>query len=422
VIPPDTRTPTAAQEWRTHGPMVMAAMIGVSFGTVPTASLGLFMDPLQQEFGWTRTEISLALTIFAVFALPLGPLGGMLVDRFGARRIAIPGLALSGAAFASLSLLTGSYLQWLLTWVLYTCASVGTRTLVWSSAISSAFTTSRGLAIAAILCGSALATSLAPSVTHWLIENHGWRGGYLGLGLGWAGLALLLVVLFFRDRSKTRAPAPSTGAPAPVQRLPGLTVKQAVRKPVLYRIAFAMFLQSLMGAAVMVHLVPMLGADGLSRAEAAGIAVFLGAGSLIGKLATGWLIDRFTGSIIPFASYAGPAVGYFLLLQASGAAWLLAIAVFINGYCAGASLQLATYLTTRYAGMRSFGTIFGLISSFMALAAGVGPPLAGAIFDRTGSYALLLGSGIPIALLAGLTMTRLGPYPRFDSPAGTGEQ
>jgi len=400
--------------------MVMSAMVGVSVGTLPTASLGLFMDPLQREFGWTRTEISLALTIFAVVALPLGPLGGMLVDRFGARRIAIPGLALSGAAFAALSLLTGSYLQWLLTWVLYTCASIGTRSLVWSTAISSVFTASRGLAIAAILCGSAVATSLAPTVTHWLIENHGWRGGYLGLGLGWAGLALLLVVLFFRDRSKAPAATQAASPAAPLQRLPGLTVKEAVRKPVLYRIAFAMFLQSMMGAAVMVHLVPMLSADGLSRAEAAGIAVFLGAGSLVGKLATGWLIDRFAGSLIPFASYAGPAIGYFLLLQASGAAWLLAIAVFINGYCAGASLQLATYLTTRYAGMRSFGTIFGLISSFIALAAGVGPPLAGAIFDRTGSYALLLGAGIPAALLAGLTMTRLGPYPRFESPKNAG--
>jgi MFS family permease len=408
---------TAGQEWRRYGPMVLSAMIGVSVGTIPTATLGLFMAPLQNEFGWSRTEISLGLTIFALIGLPLAPLGGVLVDRFGARRIAVPGVALSAATFAGFSLLSGAYLEWLLFWVLYTLASIGTRTLVWNSAVSAAFTASRGLAIAVLLCGTALATSFAPSAAHWLIERWGWRAGYIGLGLGWGGLALLLVVLFFRDRrsrARTATPSPRPAAERP---LLGLTVKEALRTLKLYRIAIAIFLQATMGAAIMVHLVPMLTADGLSRAEAAGMAVFVGGGSVVGKLATGWLIDRFAGSLIPVACFSGPALAYLIMLQSAGSALLLSCAVLLLGYCSGASLQLATYLTTRYAGMRNFGTIFGLISSFMALSAGVGPPLAGAIFDSTGNYTLLLILGIPIALVAGLCVFRLGPYPKFEQQA-----
>jgi MFS family permease len=413
---------TAAQEWRAYGLIVLSAMLGVSMGTVPTATLGLFMDPLQREFGWSRTEISFGLTVFAIIGLPLAPFGGWLVDKFGARRIAIPGLAFSGLIFAGFSLMTGAYWQWLAIWVAYTFASIGTRTLVWNTAISAAFSTSRGLAIAVLLCGTALATSLAPTVTHWLMEEWGWRGGYLGLGLGWAGIGLVLVLVFFHDhrkldKAKLAAAGGAGGANAvAAPRLGGLTVRQAFRTLRLYRIAIAIFLQSVMGAAVIVHLVPMLTADGLSRAEAAGMAAVMGVGSMVGKIATGWLIDRFTGSLIPFLCYSGPAVAYLLLLKGSGTALMLSVAVAVLGYCSGGALQLATYLTTRYAGMRNFGTIFGFISAFLALSAGIGPPMAGAIFDATGDYTLLLIIGIPVALVAGLMVFGLGPYPEFRPP------
>src|SRR5262245_14934745 len=100
---------TAGQEWRAYGLIVLSAMIGVSMGTVPTSTLGMFMEPLQREFGWSRTEISYGLSVFAIVGLPLAPMGGLLVDKFGARRIAIPGLVFSGAIFACFSLMTGAY-------------------------------------------------------------------------------------------------------------------------------------------------------------------------------------------------------------------------------------------------------------------------------------------------------------------------
>ena len=405
---------TSAQEWRGNWPMVVAAMTGISVAALPTVTLGLFMQPLSDEFGWSRTQISLGLSIFALVAVPLTPFAGLLVDRFGARRVAVPGVMLSGACFAAFGLMSGSYYQWIALWVAYTLASLLIKALVWGTAISTAFTKSRGLALALLLSGTALATAAGPTVARLLIAEWGWRGGYAGLGVGWAGLAALLTLFFFHE-TKGPVASPTTGARvAPAALLPGgLTVREAVRNPAIRRIALAAFIQTMMGAAISVHMVPLLAADGLSLAQATTLAAVVGLASIAGKLITGSLIDRFSGSFLPVVNFSGPFLTYLLLLHASGSLVLLGLATFVLGFASGASLQLCTYLTTRYAGLRNFGTIFGIVSSMMAAGAGIGPVVAGLIYDATGGYAPLLIAGMPAAVIAGLAVFRLGAYPVF---------
>lgn len=404
--------PTATQEWRANWPLVASALAGLSFGAIPSATLGLFMAPLQQEFGWSRTEISAGMTIFAAVSLPLTPLAGILVDRIGARRAAIPGLAGTGLMFTAFGLMTGPVWQWFAGWVVFTMFAALIRSMVWNTAISKTFTTSRGLAMAVLLSGLGFASAVAPIVTNALVSQLGWRQTYAAIGLGWGGLALLLVLLMFHDRPRVRAGANGERPAAPVA-LGGQTLKQAFRNPIIYRIALAMFVTTLAGAGTLVHMVPMLSGMGLSRAEAAGYAGLLGLASVVGKLSSGWLIDRVTGSTLPVFAFGGPAVGFALLLYGHGAPWTVATAMALMGVCSGASLQLSTYLTSRYAGVRYFGSIFGIISALMGLAAGLGPLIGGAIFDRTGDYTALLMACIPAGVIAGLCVFRLGAYPVF---------
>jgi MFS family permease len=412
---PERTVPSASQEWRQNWLLVAAAMAGLTVGALPTATLGLFMQPLSDEFGWSRTQVSMGLTIFALVSLPLTPFAGMLVDRFGPRRVAVPGLVVSGACFAAFSLMSGAYYQWIGLWIAYTLASLATRSLVFSNAISRAFSTSRGLALAVLLSGTAISTALGPTVARLLITEWGWRGGYIGLGVGWAGLAAVLAFLFFSDgRPPAAAPSGTAQAAAPTQVPGGLTLREAVRNPVMLRIALAMFIQATMGSAILVHIVPMLMADGLTLTDATTLAAIVGIGSIAGKLITGALIDRIAGSILPMIGYGGPGIAYLLLLQGKGQFWPLALAVLVLGYCSGASLQVGVYLTTRYVGLRNFGAIFGVISSLMALGAGIGPTLAGWIFDTAENYTPLLRAGVPAAIVAGLAVFRLGPYPRFE--------
>jgi MFS family permease len=110
-------------EWKLHWPLLLAATFGISFGGIPTTTLGLFMQPLQDEFGWSRTTISLGMTVFAFLVTPLTPFAGALVDRFGARAVAIPGLVLCGLLFAGFSLMNGMVALWIGIWVAYALAS-----------------------------------------------------------------------------------------------------------------------------------------------------------------------------------------------------------------------------------------------------------------------------------------------------------
>lgn len=409
---------TAGQEWRAYWPLVLAALAGLSYGAIPSATLGLFMDPLQQQFGWSRTQISLGMTIFAVVSLPLTPVAGVLVDRLGARRVAIPGMLGTALLFAAFGLMTGPIYQWVVIWIVFTIFAALIRSMVWNAAISKTFTVSRGFAMAVLLSGLGLASAGAPILTNWLISGFGWREAYFGIGLGWGGGALLLVALLFHDRPRAKASA--GGHPQPLETPGGQTLKQAFLNPIIYRIALAIGLTTLAGAATMVHLVPMLNDMGISRGEAAGYAGILGLSSVFGKLASGWVIDRVTGSLLPVVAFGGPAISFALLLYGQGTAWSVTTAMFIMGSCSGGSLQLATYLTSRYAGVRYFGSIFSIISALMGLSAGLGPLIGGLIFDYTGGYDSLLLCSIPAGIIAGICVFRLGVYPTY--PGVTTEQ
>lgn len=406
---------TAAQEWRAHWPVVLSGGIAMSFFSVVTYSLGMFIGPLESEFGWTRALISFGLSIFAFVAFCGGPFMGALADRYGPRRIAIPGMALSAVAFAGFSLANGTEIQWYVLWIVYGLAALGIKTMLWSTAISSLFKSSRGLALAIMLSGSALGQSLAPLVSNWLIDARGWRDAYRWIGGGWGGLALLLLVLFFVDARDTDRRAGT--APVASSSLPGLTVREALRNGPILRICIANLLLSMIGSGVAVHLAPILVEVGLTRSGAAEIAASAGIAGLAGKIFTGWLLDRFQGSSVPVASFMLQAVGFTLLLDHFDSNATILAGVLALGYASGAGLQISTYLISRYAGLKNFGAIYGTFGSMLMLGTGIGPIIAGRVHDVTGHYTMLLTLAIPVALVCSLGFAGLGPYPDFQAKA-----
>lgn len=409
-----THTNVAAAEWRAHWTVVLAAMVGLSFSSLAPASLGLFIEPLTEEFGWTRAQISLGITMYALFAVPFSPLLGALIDRHGSRRIGIPGLVLTSCAFAAFSLANGSVAQWLVLWLIYSTIALTIKSTVWTAAVSNLFSASRGLALAVVFCGTAISQTASPLLARWLIDEQGWREAYLWLGLGWGGAALLLAVLFLIDPHHGKGKnAQQVSGPLP--RLSGLSFAEALRSEPLRKIAAATLLSSVLIGALIVHQVPILTGRGVLREHAALLAALTGFASLFGKLCTGYLFDRSQSGWIGFGSLSLPAIGCTLLLLPSPSLWVLACAMVILGYTAGAYLQLCTYLTTRYGGMLNFGKIFGVMASLLALGTGVGPVIGGLVFDFSGSYVPLLAGGILAGILSGILVARLGPYPEFET-------
>ena len=407
-------TPTAGQEWRSHWPLVTAGLAGLSFYSIITYSLGTFMEPLEKAFGWSRAEVSFGLTLFAATAMLGGPLVGMAIDRFGTRRIAAVGMALSSLAFAAIGLTSGNILVWYGLILLYAVISLSAKATIWSAGISSVFNAGRSLALATMLSGTALAQSLAPIAANHLIERFDWRAAYWGLGLIWGGLATLLVALFFIDARALGRRRPDQAA-APSVPLGGLTPREALRDPRILRIAGANLAASLVGSGISVHMVPILSETVAGRATAVQLMAIGFAAGLAGKLLFGWALDRWQSSLVPFMAYALSGAAYLLLLDVFKSIPVLAGAVFLWAFSAGASLQTTTYLVSRYAGLRAFGTIFGVISSMMMAGTALSPWISGLIHDATGSYTGLLTVAGPVALIAGLLLLGLGPYPDYSA-------
>jgi MFS family permease len=409
---------TALEEWKAHWPLVVAGLVGFSFYSMVTYSLGTFMGPLEQAFGWSRAQISVGLTIFGLSATFAGPPMGILIDRFGSRPMALAGLVLSGATFACFSFANGSFTQWIGLWLLFSLCSVMIKSTVWSAGTSSVFTASRGLALAAVLSGSAFGQTFAPLIANALIQGQGWRGAYVWIGTGWAGLGAILVLLLFHDaHALGQRQKAATGADG---RLPGLTIAEACRNSRVIRIAVANLLMSFCGAGITVHLVPLIAETGIDKTQAVEIAAWAGIGGIVGKFLSGWLLDRVQGSLVPFSSFAIGAVGYLLLLNMGHTRAELLLGTLCIGYAGGAGLQVSTYLISRYAGLRNFGVIFGTIASSMMFGTSFGPLIAGGIHDATGSYAALLWIAIPIMLVCSFLFVGLGPYPQFAKPEEDG--
>lgn len=405
-------------EWKLHWPLLLAATFGISFGSIPITTLGLFMEPLQNEFGWSRTTISLSMTVFAFIVTPLTPFAGALVDRFGARAVAIPGLALCGILFAGFSLMNGIVALWIGLWVAFAAASLLIRTMVWNPPVATAFVANRGVAMAIMLSGMSVASATVPLLTHWLIGELGWRGTYIALGLGWPGLALLLVIPFFRVSPAAIPAADGDGShdAKPATRFVpgGLTLREALRSVIIIRIALACFLATLIGAAWGVHMVPIYVSFGVDRAVAASLAIVAGTCAILARLIAGSIMDRFNSRTLPFVVLALPAVAYGLLLASNGNFALVVLAAAVVGVGGGATLYMIIYLTTQYAGLRHFGKIYGSVSALTGLSSGIGPVTAGWIFDTTGNYEAFLMVGIPVFIVAGLLVFGLGPHPQFE--------
>lgn len=177
----------AAAEWRAHWPLALSATAGMSLGSTAVYSIGLFMAPLQQAFGWSRAEVSSGLLILALVGTPLSPFAGAIVDRWGARQLVVPGVFLTSLAIAGFAFTDKSLAVWLGLWALFSFANLAVSPVPWTAAVSSVFKIGRGFALATVFCGVAISALGAPIITRWAIDSYGWRAAFAILGLGWGG-------------------------------------------------------------------------------------------------------------------------------------------------------------------------------------------------------------------------------------------
>lgn len=404
--------PSAADEWKRGWRLVVACFIGFSFFSIMTHSLGVFMEPLSREFGWSRTLISSGVTISSAVTALLSPFFGILIDRYGSRKVALPGLVAAMFAISAFSLANGSAWQWMGLWVFYAVISISVKTTVWTAAIVGSFTAAQGLALGFMLAGTGAAQVILPPLTTWLVDEFGWRLAYVWLGGGWGGLTLLLCWFFLHD-VHSRAASGAAGEAKARPDLPGLTIAEAWRDSALWRIATSTFFVMLLTIGLLIHQIPILVEAGVSRIDAAWLASLAGLAGIVGKLVSGVLLDRYRANWIGGLTLVATGLAFLLLIDGVRTPALIVVAMVVNGYSAGSKLQIASYLTARYGGVRNFGVIYGLITSLVAFGSGVGPMLAGFVYDTAGDYTAFLLAGTIGCTLCGFLIMTLPRYPVF---------
>lgn len=399
-------------EFRQYGPLLLPAMAGIMFCSIHGYSLGVMIGPLEQEFGWTRAQISTGPLIVSMIALLVAPMVGMAVDHFGTRRIGLVGPVLFAGAVAMLSLATPDIRSWWALWVVLGIAGMFVIPTVWTAAINGCFERNRGLALAIALCGTGIGAAVYPSLTHALVEEFGWRGAYVGLAAISLAVVLPLAFLFFRspdekDGGKKRAAR--NAAPAK-----GMALSEGFRSPRFIKLAAAATLFSIAICALTANAVPVLLGEGFDRATAAATAGLIGLGSIIGRLGGGLLLDRFNAGMVAAASVLTPIITISILLATQQSVVGAGIAFFVLGLSVGTELDACAYLAARHFGLRSFGALFGAINGLLLFGAGAAPLLANHIYDVTKSYEVVLWAIIPACIATAVLFLALGPYPSFE--------
>ncbi|MFD1958618.1 MFS transporter [Novosphingobium panipatense] len=255
--------------------------------------------------------MTFGLTLATLVQAVGGVFIGLAVDRFGPRRFGVAGLALLGIAFALLGTADGSLLNWYLSWGLVALAALPVQASVWTSAVASRFTASRGMAFAVTLCGASIAAGVFPPMAMWLIGSFGWRGAFPVQALIWLAVSFPVIFLFFHGRyDKGRMQKVEDAGTRPAD-LPGATLREGLTSNVYHRLFIASLLFTFTVIALVVHFTAILGDSGASPMLAAGIASFVGWFSLAGRLGTGALLDRLPasrrGSGVPAAGARLPA-------------------------------------------------------------------------------------------------------------------
>lgn len=377
-------------------------------GGLGSYALGVLLPVWVNEEGWSRTAISIAYALSTLLPGLAGVPIGRWTDRHGSRGVIVGGALLTGASYVLLGLVT-TLVLFFIVFGLGSVGRAGMSQVPVAAAIARWFVDKRGLAMGIAVSGISLAgVVLVPLVT-WLIGAFGWRSAVVVLGFGIWLLVIPPVWFAMRGSPAERgvrplgAERPAAAPPirAPTADTPSLAV--ALAGPAFWLLAGALTLGHAGSNSIGLHALPALLDKGVPSAEGASAISLMAGCSILGKLAFGWLSDRFGSALLLAVAYLAQ-VGGFLLLALAGpglGVWLFAL---LYGLSLGGTVTLQPTVVADRFGVAAYGAIYGAIGLPLALVSSASPIVAGSIRELTGSYApaffgFAISSGLGIAAM-----------------------
>jgi OFA family oxalate/formate antiporter-like MFS transporter len=368
-------------------------------------SFGVFFKPILTEFGWSRAETAGPFALCMILSGFLTIVSGRLTDRFGPKIVVSIGGIILSSGYLLMSTITSLWQLYLYFGVLV-AAGTSTMYVPLVSLIARWFTRRRGLMSGIGVAGIGFGIGVVPASASQLILAFNWRISLLIVGCSCLVLIVLLAQLLKTTPSITGLIGGITTKDNPIK---GFSFREALRTRQFWMILFAWLFYGFYFQVGMVHIVPYATDLKLSVVVAATVLTIIGIVGVGGRICLGFISDRIGNRTTIFSSFIITGLAYFGLTLSSSI-WTLYVFAVIFGAMCGIGILLIP-LVAEYYGLKELGVISGVMVFANSTGGAISPPLAGAIFDSTGSYQLAfimcglcgIASGIIISLIKPLT-------------------
>lgn len=394
--------------WRVLAGCCIVGVFGVT--SLYGSTFGLLMLPMQKELGWSRGDITFALTLMTLFGPAILPLVGWIIDNVRLRPLILWGIVLQSASLAGFGFMQGSV------WVYYGLSLVmiftasGASVLTLSKLLQLWFDKALGRALGILFAIGAVGSVIHPQVVSFVISKASWREAFFVMALMSLVLGGLAAWLILREPP---GPAASRPAPFPESRQAATAVPVSMlgflKDRIWWNLAIWNMLFGLAAGGTLVHFAALMQDRGLTLAQAATALSLVGAGGFFGNLAAGWLIDHTSATRLARLFVLAPLGATAMLYFGTGLGVAITAAVLLGMFNAG-DHSLSAFLARRYFSAESFGRASATQQIATVFGSGTAPWLMGVVHDRTGSYDMAMMVAMGAFVLAAVAAWLLPEY------------
>ena len=329
-------------------------------------AFGLFIEPLEEAFGWNRTAIQASLSFMAVGSLA-APYLGRLTDLYGARLVMVVSLLVMALSFFLRPLMTELWHWYVLSFLQFICFA-GVTFLPSGRLVAIWFPRSQGRYLGIMASGNNFGGATMPPITWFVISMASWQAAFLVYG-SVAIVIAILVTMFVHERPPFAAEGlgeDGSGSENSNVSLTGSTVKEALHTTRFYAMTLAIVMGAFTYGGVLPWISAHLANEGMSAEAVPRAIALLAVFGIMGKLSFGYLSEHITARRAMMLSLGGQTV-FILLLAGYASTAFVWIGVPMYGLCMGAWGALVSLIVLENFGARSFGSISGLVNLASAI-------------------------------------------------------
>lgn len=370
-------------------------------------SFGTLAPSIEAEFSAPRASVMLATTCLSIVTSLMAPLAGRWVDAHSLKRLMWIGALCLGVGLLLLSQVTALWQVWLVYALILPFANLLLGQMTSSALVTRWYDLHRGRALGVSALGTSVGGFAFPIVLVAAIERFGWRGGAAVIGVATAVGLGVIIGLGVKD------PGTKSGGQAAGEQ-PMLTERSfgdIVKLPTFWMITLPIGIKLAAYLGLLSNLIPYALGLGIDRLSAASLLSVLAIASMVGKLGFGVIADRVPLKLVLLAALAMIGLGFAALLVVRSYGGLAAVCATL-GLAAGGLLPVWGAIVAQYFGRSAFGRVMGLMNLTMMPLTAASAPLAGYVFDRTGSY-----DGAFIGYLLAIMVAMLLLLPLAKAPA-----